>query len=66
MVTDRGGCSGPGGFGEQMILTMRPAESWAAYLMKHPAAPQGGISAMIPADKTAALRQAAGYSGKGE
>jgi hypothetical protein len=42
--------------------------------MKVPAAPQGGISAMIPADKSAmvqadksaALRQAAGYSAADE
>jgi len=40
--------------------------------MKLPAAQQGRISAMIPADKSkggsiyAALRPAAGYSGEGE
>ena len=42
--------------------------------MRLPAAPQGGISAIIPADKSAmvqadksaALRKAAGYSGKNE
>ena len=33
--------------------------------MEHPAARQGGISAMIQADKSAAPRQATGYSGKG-
>ena len=32
----------------------------------HPCSPDGGISAMIKADKSAALRQATGYSGKGE
>ena len=30
-----------------------------------PAAPLGGISATMPADKSAALRQAVGYSGEG-
>jgi hypothetical protein len=31
-----------------------------------PHSPASGISAMIPADKSALLRQAAGYSGEGE